>query len=196
MPLLSTASVAEIITKLQDLEVINSKADLASVIGSPAVNTDPIADMIADIQQAKTDLAAKLSGAGITAVNTEALQALVGKASIGKKLATGTVNPLNSTLTVNNLTFQPDMVIIFGQFITSDSNRWYMERAISNPSGQYMGASGPYKENRLSAMNSLYSETHGWNEYSSSYITINATGFTFNVQTYTSSKASWVAIGS
>jgi hypothetical protein len=135
MPLLSTASVAEIITKLQDLEVINSKADLVSVVGSPAVNTDPLADIIADIQTAKTSLAAKLSAGGITATNTEALQSLVGKATIGKEWASGTQAVSNymqqyyyqiGPLTVSGLSFTPSLVIVAG----ADGN-WISQQGVA-----------------------------------------------------------------
>lgn len=43
MPLDNTASIKDIITSLQIIEGINSKSDLASVVGSPATPEDSMA---------------------------------------------------------------------------------------------------------------------------------------------------------
>lgn len=69
MPLDNTTSIKDIITTLQSVEGINAKADLASVVGSPATADDAMVTITNTIQQAKNDLADKTGQ-----VNTEPLQ--------------------------------------------------------------------------------------------------------------------------
>lgn len=80
MALENTASIKDIITSLQSMEGINAKADLASVVGSPATAEDTMATMVNHIQSAKNELASKTGQ-----VNTEPLQSLVSNLVVGKK---------------------------------------------------------------------------------------------------------------
>lgn len=85
MPLDNTASIKDIITSLEDMQGINAKADLASVVGSPATADDSMATIVNKIQQAKNDLADKTEQD-----RAEPLQTLVNNMVVGKKWASGT----------------------------------------------------------------------------------------------------------
>lgn len=108
MPLDNTASIKDIITSLEDMQGINAKADLASVIGSPATANDSMATMINTIQQAKNDLADKTEQD-----NTEPLQTLVNNMVVGKKWASGTsMANSNKMFHVTGLPFYPSIIAI------------------------------------------------------------------------------------
>ena len=118
----STATIKDIISALQTMEAINQKADLVSVVGSPALSTDDVATIIAKIQNSKNTLAANLVAKGASAVGTESLKSLVDKVNSMpgvKRWAVGTIpargNESASTVSysnVNGLTFAPSVVII------------------------------------------------------------------------------------
>lgn len=118
MTLDNTAKLSDIISFLQALEGINQKADLVSVLGSPAVGTDDFATLIGRIQTEKNTFATNLATKGQAAIGTEAFSALVGKVGsiiIGKKWASGSGNVSGGspwTLTATGLTFTPTIVII------------------------------------------------------------------------------------
>lgn len=110
MPLDNTASIKDIITSLQSMEGINAKADLASVVGSPAQDTDTMATIIGHIQVAKNELAMKMNG---DAKGTDPLQKLIGELAIGKKWALGTFTHVDQQQghTITGLGFRPSVVV-------------------------------------------------------------------------------------
>lgn len=112
MPLDNTAKLPDIITALQNMQGVNGKADLASVIGSPATSEDTMAMMVGHIQSAKNELAAKMGG---DAKGTDSLRELAGDLVIGKKWAEGTHEIQNKldVMKVNNLDFNPDFFIYY-----------------------------------------------------------------------------------
>lgn len=115
----NTAKLSDIITELQNLEGINQKADLVSVIGSPAQSTDTIATLIADIQSNKNNLATNLTNKGQSASGTNTLANLINLvnnlADVGsKRYATGTfVGVAYNLATVSGLAFKPSMVTYY-----------------------------------------------------------------------------------
>ncbi|MED2006687.1 hypothetical protein P4V39_00965 [Brevibacillus borstelensis] len=118
----NTASIKEIITTLQELQAINQKADLAAVIGSPANASNPVASMVANIQNAKNSMATNLTKAGVLAAGTESLLSLANKIGTAKKFATGTAQT-NTVLLgnyrydfyidVTGLAFMPSHIICY-----------------------------------------------------------------------------------
>lgn len=88
MPLDNTASIKDIITSLQNLEGINAKAELASVIGSPVTDEDTMSTMVNQIQTSKNELAGKI---GEGTEGTEPLQSLIDKLIVGVKYASGMI---------------------------------------------------------------------------------------------------------
>ncbi|RNB72188.1 hypothetical protein [Brevibacillus panacihumi] len=112
----STATLKQIIAALQELECINQKADLASVVGSPAEMTDDVATIIGALQAAKNTLAANLNAKGQTASGSDSVQSLADKVGEfnGKRWATGTQSnvPISSTSTISGLAFTPTTVIV------------------------------------------------------------------------------------
>lgn len=82
MPLDNTAKLSDIISALQTMEAINSKADLASVVGSPASADDTMATINSVIQGAKNSLATKM-GSGSS--GAEPLKTLVDNLVNGTK---------------------------------------------------------------------------------------------------------------
>lgn len=68
MQLPSNASLQDVINELSQLEGINQKSELASVIGSPAAATDTVAQQIVKLQEIKDELAIAITEKG---VNTE-----------------------------------------------------------------------------------------------------------------------------
>ena len=124
MTLSSTAKMSEVIATLTDLQGINQKAELASVVGSPAASTDTIAAQVSKIQTIKNDAASKL---GVS--NTTPLGDLIASMSGNKKWASGTAESTNSPIRyftylgssstnsayyieVTDLTFKPSIIII------------------------------------------------------------------------------------
>lgn len=148
----NTTSIKDIITSLQNMQGINAKADIASVVGAPATADDSVATITNTVQQAKDDLADKTGQ-----VNTEPLQTLVDKMVVGKKWASGlaevkvgSLSKSGGSLTnqpvieVTGLDFRPSIIIVpYGptmgstRYIQSEtqggneifaegSNEWYL----------------------------------------------------------------------
>ncbi|WP_431809870.1 hypothetical protein [Brevibacillus agri] len=111
----STATLAQIIAGLREMEAINQKADLAAAVGSPAAASDDVATIISKLQTAKNTLASNITAQGLyTAQGTESLTALAGKipAEVRRK-ATGTVSQLNNgtSQTISGLAFTPSLIV-------------------------------------------------------------------------------------
>ena len=131
MPLDNTAKLADIITALQTMEGINAKAELASVVGSPANADDTMATINSVIQGAKNTLAAKMDDGSSGA---EPLQGLIEKLFVGKKWASGNTISSNSTVTttlINNntrsefttlsvtgLSFRPSKIFVYASYVS------------------------------------------------------------------------------
>jgi hypothetical protein len=109
MPLDNTATIKDIIAKLQSLEGINAKADLASVVGSPATADDTMATINSILQDAKNELATKMADGSTGA---EPLQTLVGSLSVGKRFASGTATVASSRITIMGLEFKPTQITL------------------------------------------------------------------------------------
>lgn len=127
MPLDNTASIKDIITSLQNLEGINAKAELASVIGSPVTDEDTMSTMVNQIQASKNDLAATIGDAE----GTESLQDLVNKVVAGVKITSGSTFPTiknavvanGNTTTTNSITIDTSLIGFVPKYIlawTSD----------------------------------------------------------------------------
>lgn len=129
MTLNSSSTITDIVTALLAMEGINSKADLASVIGSPSVGTDAFTTLIQAIQTQKNTMASGLTGKGTSSIGTESLQALADKIAglPVAKWATGSVTPNGNTLnnvhptgatnsnryiTISGLSFTPSKIVI------------------------------------------------------------------------------------
>ncbi|GEM_PF-6228814 len=113
MPLDNTAKMSDIISALQTMEGINAKADLASVIGTPATADDTMAILVSLIQQSKNELATKMDDGSSGA---DSLQTLVGNLVMGKKWAAGEVritNSVNYSFDIAGLDFLPTDVYYF-----------------------------------------------------------------------------------
>lgn len=110
MPLDNTAKLSDIILALQTMEGINAKADLASVVGSPATSNDTMAAINAVIQQAKNDLAAKLDDGSH---NTDPLLDLIDRLPNEIiKIASGNTTGNVLSFTVAGLLFTPTYIIV------------------------------------------------------------------------------------
>ncbi|MGO0058663.1 hypothetical protein ACTID9_01115 [Brevibacillus fluminis] len=112
----STASIKDIIAALQAMEAINQKADLVSVVGSPALSTDDVATIISKLQTAKNTLAANITTQGTSATGTESLSALAAKVTVGSSVrrwasGTGTTDS-GAILNVSGLAFKPSVIIL------------------------------------------------------------------------------------
>lgn len=110
--------------------------------------------------------------------------------SIGKQIEGKAFNLSSGNLVVDNLPFKPALVIITGTFVTSDSNRWMVTRAVK--SNLLPGATG-FLDNKLIYNNSVYSETKTTNEYGSSGIVFTERGFAYP-SSGGASQGSWIAI--
>jgi hypothetical protein len=123
MPLDNTATIKDIIAQFESLQGINAKADLASVVGSPATANDSMATINSVLQSAKNELADKMGG---SASGAQPLQTLVSNLAVGKKWASGNVmtsgtgvfEVARNTSTVNmpkvifaGLTFRPNIIV-------------------------------------------------------------------------------------
>lgn len=139
MPLNNTAKLPDIITALQTMQGINGKADLASVIGSPAQDTDTIAMMVGHMQDAKNELATKMGG---SAKGTDPLRSLTGGLTIGKKWASGSLaTGSRESLYVSGLEFTPSVIVATrvnssyagGYYIKSwKNNEWMLADGLRN----------------------------------------------------------------
>ncbi|GED59381.1 hypothetical protein ABER61_16095 [Brevibacillus formosus] len=155
----STASIKDIITSLQTMECINQKADLASVVGSPAASTDDVATIITKIQNAKNTLAANITAKGTVASGSESVQTLVNKVGLlsgVKKWASGTISTdANGNLTVTGLGFMPSVIVLHARESTSRGYAYYRkihlpidgDVTIYNVDGS--GGYKPYSLNRV-----------------------------------------------
>ncbi|MED1790360.1 hypothetical protein P4V47_23330 [Brevibacillus laterosporus] len=124
-----TASISDIIKALTEVEAINQKADLVSVVGSPATSGDNVATVIQKLQNAKNTLANNISNKGGSATGTESIQTLANKvASIPtRRWATGTVTIPGAsgqinTVTISGLLFVPTMLIALSATDPSSNN--------------------------------------------------------------------------
>lgn len=95
----------------------SGKKDIASVVGSPATNTNTFAQLKTIIQDSKTTLAANLTAKGQASTNGETLSSLVAKVAnvnTGKKWAAGLLGRINAreTYKVVGLNFRPTTVIV------------------------------------------------------------------------------------
>ena len=134
MPLNENAKLSDVISALSDTQGINQKAELASVIGSPATASDNVATQITKLQTAKDTLATNITSKGVTASQTDAVSVLadkVGQIVIGKRWASGTFSSGSTSLVVSNLNFTPSIVIVRGFYSAADMA---MQRVYVNPS--------------------------------------------------------------
>lgn len=123
MPLDNTAKLSDIISALQTMEGIHAKADLASVVGSPANADDTMATINNVIQSAKNTLAEKMDDGSN---GTESLQELVDKLVMGKKWAKGNASVkevavinyvgnkygTSPAIEVTGLDFRPSVILV------------------------------------------------------------------------------------
>ncbi|ATF15651.1 hypothetical protein ABEX29_06615 [Brevibacillus porteri] len=111
-----TATIKDIIAALQEMEAINQKADLFSIVGAPATASDTVGQLIAKLVTAKSTIVADLTAKGIPASSGEGFQSLVNKlvSLNGKRWATGTFTILDDeTVTVSGLSFKPNYVVVY-----------------------------------------------------------------------------------
>lgn len=109
MPLPNTATIQDVIGKLEELQGFNQKTELASVIGLPAEPDDNIAEQILKLQGVKDDLAGKV---GLS--NTDAIQAMVDAISSGRNVSIGNATRASSTsLNITGIPFRPKIVFGF-----------------------------------------------------------------------------------
>lgn len=113
------------------------RADLASVIGSPAVGTDPMATLIQMLQTDKNNMASRLVGFGESAVGTESMDSLVAKIPNAprKRFASGANTSTGTTeffqyassgiqhslfkVSVSGLTFTPSFILLYNNTVFS-----------------------------------------------------------------------------
>jgi hypothetical protein len=183
MPIDNTATIKDIIAKLQSLEGINAKADLASVVGSPATEADSMATINSVIQSAKNDLAGKMGG---SASGSQALQTLVGDLSVGKKWASGSVTSSSSTLafsdegsgtvfkphvTVSGLDFTPSGVAIYRSmglpitFVDTKAPLYNGNSIILNSNSYFKISGNAYLNEGFRLPITTSSATHFWVAY-------------------------------
>ncbi|GAA4704071.1 hypothetical protein [Brevibacillus fulvus] len=126
----STATIKDIIAALQTMEAVNQKADLAAVVGSPAVSTDDVATIITKLQNAKNTLATNINTQGLNTANgSESLSSLAGKVAAipVKRSANGNLMRQANSTVVTGLGFKPRVVI--ASTVSSNGNR-YSVRAL------------------------------------------------------------------
>lgn len=118
--------IKDIITRLQDMQMLNGKSEITNVLGSPFANTDNPIQIVNKIQSIKNTMATNLTNKGVNSVGTETLNGLVNK--LGslpvKKWASGNISHgSNGLLVINNLAFRPQMVVVYGaSFNHGESN--------------------------------------------------------------------------
>ncbi|MGF9822610.1 hypothetical protein ABE430_08825 [Brevibacillus agri] len=189
----STATIKDIIAALQTMEAVNQKADLAAVVGSPAVSTDDVATIISKLQNAKNTLASNITAQGLTtASGSESLASLASKvtASSVKKYAEGKAAPVwNGSVwvtTVTGLAFRPTFILFYG-YQNGQEAGIYSEGQMRNNDGTIVNGFwdlGAIGNNRTNVF------------------TINSNGFVmngymYNSQSYHQPSANmyWLAIG-
>ncbi|MEK3745860.1 hypothetical protein NST23_24615 [Brevibacillus sp. FSL K6-0770] len=183
----SASTIKDIIAALQAMECINQKADLFSVIGSPALITDEVATLITTLQNQKNSLAANITVKGTVAVGTETIKSLVDKvASLPvKRSATGsfTATAAYSDYTVTGLAFKPTLVFLYSNSTTSTSNRQFTTLVDYNriPTNLYYSGAG-----KLKALTNYGTPSSDFNSTSTTSDTtinnITADGFSVRVQ--------------
>lgn len=111
-----TASISDIIKALTEVEAINQKADLVSVVGSPASNSLPVSDAVSKLLDAKTKLVSNLKAQGVNANVTESMIALANKIITmpNKRWAAGTIQNAEK-LEVSGLAFMPSIALCVSQ---------------------------------------------------------------------------------
>lgn len=135
MPLDNTAKLSDIISALQTMEGINAKADLASVVGSPATANDTMAAINAVIQNAKDAIAT-----AIDVPNTTPLQVMADNIAAGIE-ATGSIPaPASDTITISGLNFKPSKIIlradnekVMGTYVEGRINNYIIAQVTSAP---------------------------------------------------------------
>lgn len=160
MPLDNTASIKDIITSLQNMEGISAKADLASVVGSPASADDTMVTIVNHIQTSKNKGATNLSAKEVPANGNESLDSLmtkIGQIETGKKWASGTSTSIGYILDVSGLDFRAG----YGNFTYPNSSnkirQWadFIKRDWTNAGNNGYVA---YYENR----DGIYSDDQGF----------------------------------
>lgn len=167
MPLDNTAKIADIISLLQSVQGTNQRADLASVIGSPAVGTDPVATLIGMLQTDKNNMASRLVGFGESAAGTESMDSLVAKIpnTPRKKIASGVVTAegdvsaviyadgsnTSATFTkiqVTGLDFLPSKIIALATGLSTDRNTVvYFDSPLNGSNNGTIGVTWGYTAN-------------------------------------------------
>ena len=178
MPLETNAKLSDVISVMNDMQGINQKAELASVIGSPATASDNMATQITKLQTAKNTLATNIASKGVVASDSDSLTTLADNVSqivTGKKYAEGIYyTDGTTTLTVTGLDFRARVIhwyiggtYLYQGFYNADINTsWYVKYA------------------------SAYSDNDS--KYGSSGVTVTDTGFTVDIGHY-SSSVKWFA---
>ncbi|TGV13630.1 hypothetical protein EN829_049865 [Mesorhizobium sp. M00.F.Ca.ET.186.01.1.1] len=100
---------------MQEMECVNQKADLAAVVGNPALSTDDVATIIMKLQNAKNTLAANITAQGQVASGNDNLASLAAKviATPVKRWARGTASYNGGRVTVSGLSFKPNFVLMY-----------------------------------------------------------------------------------
>ena len=118
MALTNDAKIKDIITELQNMQMVNGKSEVVNALGSPFTATDNPTQIVDKIQALKNTMATNLNNKGIGAIGTETLNELINKIGNinistlgGKKWATGTT--YLRSFSISNLTFTPSLVIIY-----------------------------------------------------------------------------------
>ncbi|MED1792872.1 hypothetical protein P4V54_09325 [Brevibacillus nitrificans] len=114
----TNASIKDVIRELQVMEAINQKADLVSVVGSPAASGDSVAQVISKLINAKATLATNLQAKGQDATAADSVQSLADKVGTvpAKRWATGISASLPAStsaqdLVITGLGFKPSVII-------------------------------------------------------------------------------------
>lgn len=118
MPLPNNATVRDVINKLEELQGVNQKSELSSVIGSPTTSNDPIANQIVILSDAKDLLADNLNIKNVPADNSESIISLAEKVgqiiSGGMQYKTGSQSrSSNYSFVIPNVPFNPTHLFIF-----------------------------------------------------------------------------------
>ncbi|WPS87025.1 hypothetical protein SMD22_21385 [Brevibacillus halotolerans] len=138
-----TASISDIIKALTEVEAINQKADLVSVVGSPASNSLPVSDAVSKLLDAKTKLVSNLKAQGVDANVTENMIALANKIieMPNKRWAAGTIQNAEK-LEVSGLAFMPSIALCVRQNAESEESFFVnmvrdQKYAFRNPNGYF-----------------------------------------------------------
>ena len=98
MALANNAKMKDIITELQDMQMINGKSEVTNIIGSPVTASDTPSQIVTKVLATKTKMANNLVSKGVTASSSESVDALATKigditpATMGaKRMASGKI---------------------------------------------------------------------------------------------------------